>query len=207
MSKVVRMDYDTWATTFKPMTNYIDPESAFDQTMFETYGDEVEHVCDRANTPDTQHTVWTYIDGDDGTYIIDGYRIVNRIGHFVTEKPADPDTIYEVLVDKYDEHESKVYVYDERNIDDLRKDDVIPVGADISYSYVDEPENKRCGYASFGTYDEANETDSFGVGDDNICFYFESVDEMLETVRTPQEFVIHSYEIHAKDKHEQHAHS
>ena len=110
MNKVVCMDYDAWVAEFKPMLNYIDPDSSFNQTMFETYGDEVEHVCDRANTPDTEPTVWTYIDGDDGTYIIDGYRIVNRIGYFITEKPAEPNTIYEILVDKYDdENENDVY--------------------------------------------------------------------------------------------------
>lgn len=107
MSEVVRMDYDAWEKEFKPMINYIDPDSAFNQTMFEIYGDEVEHVCDRSNTPDTERTVWTYIDGDEGTYIVDGYHIVNRIGYFITEKSADADTAYEILVDKYDDNDDE----------------------------------------------------------------------------------------------------
>lgn len=99
------MDYDTWATQFKPMINYIDPDASFNATMFETYGDEVQYVCDRANTPDTALTVWTYIDGFLGTYIVEGYHLVNRIGHFITEKSADANATYEITVDKYDDND------------------------------------------------------------------------------------------------------
>lgn len=105
MSEVVFMDYDAWVAEFKPMLNHIDPDSSFNQTMFETYGDEVEHVCDRANTPDTERTVWTYLDGDEGSYIVNGYMLVNRIGYFITEKPANSDLNYEILVDRYDDYD------------------------------------------------------------------------------------------------------
>lgn len=206
MTKHYTMEYEQWVEQYKPMINYIDPDSSFDQTMFETYGDEVEHVCDRSITPDTEHTVWTYIDGDGGTYIINGYHLVNRIGYFITEKPAEADATYEIVVSQ-DAGDGQTYIYDEGNIEDLLSDDVVPIGADISYSYVDELANKRCGYVSFGTHDEETNTDSFGVDDNSICFYFENVQELLDTVKRPQEFVIHNYEIYAKDKHGQHAHS
>lgn len=207
MSKHYKMEYEKWVEEYKPMINYIDPDSSFNQTMFETYGDEVEHVCDRANTPDTALTVWTYIDGENGTYIINGYHYVNRIGHFITEKSAETDATYEIVVSQDSTYGGVSYIYDESNIDDFYKDNLIAIGADISYSYVDEPDKTWGSYVSFGTYDEATETDSFGVSDDRIFFYFESVEELLATVKKPDEFIIRSYEIIAKDKHEQHAHS
>lgn len=102
MNGVVLMDYDEWWEKFKPVPNHLNPDASANQTMFETYGDEVQYVCDKSNNPDTERTVWTYLDGDEGSYIVNGYSIVNRIGYFITEKPADDNTAYEILVDRYD---------------------------------------------------------------------------------------------------------
>lgn len=94
--------FDDWADEFGLVSNHIDPNASFDGDMFETYGDEVVYVCDRSNAPDTENTVWTYIDGLDGTYVINGYHYVNRIGYFITKKPAKENTNYEILVDNYE---------------------------------------------------------------------------------------------------------
>jgi hypothetical protein len=44
--------------------------------------------------------IWTYGDGDDGTYISSGYHIVNRIGYYVSEKPVPSDEFYEIWVSR-----------------------------------------------------------------------------------------------------------
>ena len=237
--KHIKMDYETWANEFKPMTNYIDENSSFDQTLFETYGDEVEHVNERACTPDTKYTVWTYIDGEDGTYIVDGYHYVNRVGHFITEKSADPDATYEILVDKYSDDDeawdttvgdyvpemevlktpyfadcdriwalidgkdselsyeqvetARAIHTSEERLDgrqdillsdgrratiqtiDLQYNGKDPIGAMITYRWNDDDKLREGlwgGYVSFGEYDEENGTDTYGVKDDLICYYF-----------------------------------
>jgi hypothetical protein len=43
-----------------------------------------------------------YGDGDDGgSYIWNGWHIVNRIGYFITEVPCPPDTTIQVKVSSY----------------------------------------------------------------------------------------------------------
>jgi hypothetical protein len=55
--------------------------------------------------------VWTYVDGDDGTYVTNGYHLVNRIGYFITEVPYDDkggtEPFLDVLVDLYDEFDEE----------------------------------------------------------------------------------------------------
>jgi hypothetical protein len=60
--------------------------------MFEIYGDEVEFVKSQDS-----NRIWTYSDGDNGgTYISDGYHVVNRIGYFVTTVPYDDSQYYQI---------------------------------------------------------------------------------------------------------------
>jgi len=42
--------------------------------------------------------VWTYIDGDDGTYLCSGYHAVNRIGYYVGTIPVPSDEYYEIVI-------------------------------------------------------------------------------------------------------------
>ena len=92
------MEFDEWCDTYKPIINHLDPNASFDNgeggIMFETYGDEVDFVkC----WPERQ--IWMYGDGDDGgSYVWNGWHIVNRIGYFITEVPCPPDTTIQVLV-------------------------------------------------------------------------------------------------------------
>jgi len=95
------MDYEEWAEKFKPIKNTIDSNAAFDGTMFETFGKELEAV--KSANP---LYVWTLVDGDEGESIIsNGYHFVNRIGYFITEIPfesrAGMETL-DVLVDDGD---------------------------------------------------------------------------------------------------------
>ena len=67
--------------------------------MFETYGEDIAFIATQSDD-----NIWTWIDGDEGTWIVNGFHIVNRIGYFVTENPCTQDLL-EVQVDFYSEDE------------------------------------------------------------------------------------------------------
>lgn len=70
---------EVWEKYYKPVMNMFLTD---DETqLFETYGEEYEFV---SKSP--KNNVWTWVDGSDGTYIVSGLRLVNRIGYFVTEE-------------------------------------------------------------------------------------------------------------------------
>lgn len=122
--------YDAWEKTFKPIVNPIQQAKYPDHTMltFETYDDEYELVKQaHANDP---KTVWTEVDGDEGTYIIAGLHWVNRIHYYITENPWD---------DEYTEVPSWM----ERQCDCLDKDDF----DDMNPVYCDECQERE-GYIS-----------------------------------------------------------
>jgi len=86
---LIQLTEDEWFEQFKPIPNHLDKNASFNDDehgyMFETYGEELEFV--KAQDP---NRIWTYGDGDDGgTYISDGYHVVNRIGYFITALPYD----------------------------------------------------------------------------------------------------------------------
>ena len=74
---------EDWVMEFRPIENHIDTNASFEGHMFETYGEELEFI--KSQNP---YHIWTYGDGDSGgTYIWNGWHIVNRIGYFITEVP------------------------------------------------------------------------------------------------------------------------
>ena len=93
------MTVEEWDTTFIPVKNHLDENASWDGVMFETYGDEYQHI----RFTDVHH-VWTYIDGDGGTYLVNGHAWVNRIGYFVTEKEWNDGDHYciNVGIDDFD---------------------------------------------------------------------------------------------------------
>ena len=94
------MNYELWADVYKPIKNHLSRNN--DTDLFETYGLELGYVLGVADyEPDR---VWTLVDGDDGTYIINGYHLVNRIGYFISEVPFTGDFL-EVLDQEYGELE------------------------------------------------------------------------------------------------------
>jgi hypothetical protein len=97
MDTFIEMDFDEWCATYKPIPNNIVEDSSFDGAMFETYGAEVAFV----KKADPAY-IWMYGDGDDGgSYIWNGWHIVNRIGYFITEVPCPADTTIQVKVSSY----------------------------------------------------------------------------------------------------------
>ena len=104
MPNLIQLTEDEWFEQFKPIPNHLDDKASFHDGehgyMFETYGDEVEFV-----KAQDSNRIWTYSDGDNGgTYITDGYHVVNRIGYFVTAVPYDDKQYYQIqLIEGRDE--------------------------------------------------------------------------------------------------------
>lgn len=94
MNNFIELTDDEWVKKFQPIQNHIDHDSSFNGQMFETYGAEVDFVREA-----DVHNIWTYGDGDDGgTYIWNGFSIVNRIGYFITKRPWIDGKEYQVLI-------------------------------------------------------------------------------------------------------------
>ena len=94
MNNFIEMTEDEWFNTYKPIKNNIEIHSSFDGHMFETYDGEVAFVKEQ----DPAY-IWMYGDGDDGgSYIWNGWHIVNRIGYFVTEVPFPDNTTIQIQV-------------------------------------------------------------------------------------------------------------
>ncbi len=91
------MTEDEWEATYKPIKNHIDDNASWNNTMFETYGEEVEFV-----NAQPYNKVWTWVDGDEGTYVINGCHLVNRIGYFVCEVPWLDGQFIDIAIDSYE---------------------------------------------------------------------------------------------------------
>lgn len=73
-------EVEVWEEEYKPITNPLRPDE--ETTLFETYDSDYDFVAKADHDK-----VWTWVDGDDGTYIIAGWHFVNRIAYYITEKP------------------------------------------------------------------------------------------------------------------------
>jgi hypothetical protein len=117
MNELIQLTEEEWFEEFKPIPNHIDEDASFNDGdqgyMFETYGKELEFV--QSQEP---NRIWTYCDGDDnGTYIFQGMRIVNRIGYFVTTVPFNVNEDYQIEISSED-------VYTCPNCDEEWEDEV-----------------------------------------------------------------------------------
>lgn len=88
------MTHEEWEEEYVPVKNHLDDNASFDGCMFETYDEEFVEVLRNAD----DKRVWTYVEGDEGLYIIPGLHFVNRLGYLITEKPYTDETI-EVKLD------------------------------------------------------------------------------------------------------------
>lgn len=95
---LIVLAFEEWETQFKPIANRIIGSASFDGLMFETYGEELAQVLAFANGGKAGHRkVWTLVDGDDGeAVIVEGYHLVNRLGYFITSKPAKAGAQYNI---------------------------------------------------------------------------------------------------------------
>jgi hypothetical protein len=79
-----------WEDKFKPIKNHFAKDP--DETMFETYGEEVDFVVKADNK-----YVWTWIQGDMSDLIVAGYHYVNRLGYYISSIPWENEDDYALL--------------------------------------------------------------------------------------------------------------
>lgn len=90
------MTYPEFVDTYKPIPNKITKYPSDTQLAFETYGEEQEFVFAQP-----AENVWTEVDGDGGSYIINGFHYVNRVQYYVCEVPNALPKYQEVVVQIY----------------------------------------------------------------------------------------------------------
>jgi len=83
---------DEWEKTYRPVKNHCRPDASWNGSLFETFGAEIAFV-----TSQPENNIWTWSDGEDGTYLSAGMGYINRIGYLVTEVPwTDIETVLQV---------------------------------------------------------------------------------------------------------------
>lgn len=100
--KLSGMVCEGWAAEFKIQPNNLTSNAAFDGAMYETYGADLERILVFANAKSKRmrRMVWTLVEDDDGDLVIvNGYHLCNRLGYFLTAKPAAKDCEYLVTMD------------------------------------------------------------------------------------------------------------
>ncbi|WP_026441562.1 hypothetical protein [Pseudacidobacterium ailaaui] len=80
-----RLTYDSWFSKYQPVQNPFH-DYGCNGTLFETTEKELAVV----RTADPQR-VWTLIDCDGEWFIKAGKYFANRIGYFVSSRPAAPE--------------------------------------------------------------------------------------------------------------------
>jgi len=92
--KVHRFDriltVDEWMDKYNPIKNHLDENTSFDGCSFETYDEELEFV--QSQDP---HSIWTMVNVGDESYIVPGFRWIDRDLYFVTEKPFTDENLQE----------------------------------------------------------------------------------------------------------------
>lgn len=95
--------WEAFEKEFKPKKNHLVPTNGYN---YETYGDEVAYI----KSLDPKY-VWTWVEGDMSSLLVNGMAYVNRFSYHVCEVPWDENVDYQVLLsvetecDCYDEDE------------------------------------------------------------------------------------------------------
>jgi hypothetical protein len=89
------MNVDQWEDTYSPRDTG-DDSGSWDGKLFETYGTDALLVADM-NKYDSRK-VWTLVENDGALSIVNGFHLVNRIGHFITDEPYKGDEPLEIPV-------------------------------------------------------------------------------------------------------------
>ena len=84
------LTFDDWIEKYNPIKNHIVDHGSFDGLIFETYGDEVAFV--QSQNP---NNIWTMVNVSDKSYIVPGFRWVDRDLYFITEKPYAEENLHE----------------------------------------------------------------------------------------------------------------
>ena len=68
------------------------------------------------------------------------------------------------------------------------------IGANVTVEWVDDKTTSTY-YFSFGEYDSEKDSDSFGIGDDEIFYYAKGVEELKDLMINPHEFKVIKWEL------------
>jgi hypothetical protein len=80
---------DEWIEKYNPIQNHINEDSSFGGLSFETYGEEVDFVSTK-----NPYNIWTLVYAGE-SYIVPGFRWVDRESYFITEKPFTEENLQE----------------------------------------------------------------------------------------------------------------
>lgn len=72
-----------WHETYEP-----------EEKFYETYGEDLEYI---KSMPD--NFVWTLVDGDEDSVVVNGKTFVNRLGYYLTKKPHNTKDLIVVEFD------------------------------------------------------------------------------------------------------------
>lgn len=87
------MTYEQFVERYKPVQNHLVEGSPFNETMFETFGEEFAHLRDLIAQGQSKR-IWTYVCEGNSEMIMAGLKFVNRVGYFVTEKEWENDDVF-----------------------------------------------------------------------------------------------------------------
>ena len=83
ISPIVIIKDEQWYETYEP-----------EDKMYETYGEDLEYI---KSMPD--NFVWTLVDGDEDSVVVNGKAFVNRLGYYLTKKPHNTNDLIVVEFD------------------------------------------------------------------------------------------------------------
>ena len=92
----IELTWSEFVDQYKPIRNVFSKDE--DQQMYETFGAELDFVT-KANS----NNVWTYLEGDGATVVVEGYHYVNRLGYYITEIPWEEGNSYQVDLEPWAE--------------------------------------------------------------------------------------------------------
>lgn len=97
------MEWEEFVEKYKPVKNNVVKGAAFDGFMFETYGKEIENLREMANASmkdnKNGYHVWTVVDGEgQDTILLNGWRLVNRLGYIYTKNPWTEGDEIEIII-------------------------------------------------------------------------------------------------------------
>ncbi len=78
------MNFESWCAAYQPVVNPNGRAFGFDDTnfMFETFGSDLAEV-ERVRLAD-EALVWSILESESGDVLVEGYRLVNRVGYLIT---------------------------------------------------------------------------------------------------------------------------
>ena len=94
----ITLTEDQFDIEFQPQLNLLNQNASWDGCLYETYGEELAYVF-RTNP----RNVWTWVESDEGLFLISGLHFVNRLGYLITAQPWSHDCDYLVPLEQPDE--------------------------------------------------------------------------------------------------------